>query len=127
MESLYKRTSLLPLFNGNCVGNFIILASTLAPPLLNVVFKGQLEFKYFIIAFIGTLFSQILGQSAEIMRLLYRPWSYISITFTNSMLAFFVLVSVIVFDHGILGFFGGTISSLIVAITRWYRARLFRL
>jgi O-antigen/teichoic acid export membrane protein len=59
------------------------------------------------------------------MRLLYRPWSYISITLTQSLLAAaMVLLFVLVFHQGILGFFlGAATASLLVALIGWYRAR----
>ena len=107
-------------------GTGIVLIATLIAPLLNAAFfDAKLGLEYFAIAFASTLFAQVLGQSAEVMRLLYRPWSYISITLMQSLLAAaLVLLFVLIFDQGILGFFLGTASSsLLVALIGWYRAR----
>ncbi len=107
-------------------GSFIVMAATLFAPLLNAAFfNGKLGWEYFAIAFVATLFAQIMSQSAEVMRLLYRPWSYIGITLSQSLLAAgLILLFVLVLDHGILGFFLGTASaSAVVALFGWFRIR----
>ena len=107
-------------------GSGIVLIATLLAPLLNAAFfEGKLGLEYFAIAFVSTLFTQVMTQSAEVMRLLYRPWSFITITMTHSLLAAaLVLFFVLVLDQGILGFFlGGASASAVVAILGWYRAR----
>lgn len=103
----------------------VILATIMAPVLNAVFFEGNLSFAYFAVAFASALFTQVMGQSSEVMRLLYRPWSYISITFSQSILAAaFVLVFVLVFDQGILGFFLGiATASVFVSLFGWYLAR----
>lgn len=107
-------------------GSVIVLTATLLAPLLNAAFfNGKLTWGFFAIAFVGTLFAQIMSQSAEVMRLLYRPWGYIGITFTQSLFgAGLVLIFVLVFDQGILGFFlGAAVSSAAVAVFGWFRIR----
>ena len=107
-------------------GSGIVLLGTLIAPLISAAFFGaKLGFEYFLLAFANTLFTQVMQQSAEVMRLLYRPWSYICITITQSMLAaVLVFLFVLVFNQGIFGFFlGAAISSLLVASFGWYRAR----
>ena len=107
-------------------GAAIVLIATLLSPLLNVAFfNGKLGWEYFAIAFVGTLFAQIMSQSAEVMRLLYRPWGYIGITIAQSLLAaILVLTAVLVFDHGIMGFFLGTAAASIgVAGLGWFLIR----
>lgn len=107
-------------------GGAIVLIATLLSPLLNAAFfNGQLGPEYFLIAFVSTLFFQVMSQSAEVMRLLYRPWSYIAVTLGNSLLAAaLVLLFVLLFDQGILGFFlGAGAASTLMAVVGWYRAR----
>lgn len=107
-------------------GSVIVLAATLSAPLLNAtLFNGKLSWEYFAIAFTGTLFAQIMSQSAEVMRLLYRPWGYIGITLSQSLLtAVLVLTTVLIFDQGIFGFFVGTaMASMAVALLGWFRIR----
>jgi len=107
-------------------GGVIVASATLLAPLLNALFfEGRLGIEYFAIAFVSTLFAQVLSQSAEVMRLLYRPWSYIGIVASQSVLSsLLVLLFVFVFDQGILGFFiGGALSAVAVAIWGWYLAR----
>ena len=107
-------------------GSVIVIIATLSAPLLNaLLFDGKLGWEYFAVAFVGTLFAQIMSQGAEVMRLLYRPWGYIGITLSQSLLAaVLVLLFVLVFDQGILGFFLGAASaSALVALIGWYSAR----
>ena len=67
-------------------GTIVVLISTLLAPFLNLIFfDGNLSVLYFAIAFASALFAQVLSQSSEIMRLLYRPWSYIGITISQSI------------------------------------------
>ena len=104
----------------------IVILATLVSPLLNqYFFNGQLSWEYFVIAFVGALFAQIMSQSAEVYRLLYRPWSYITIilgqTFASAAIAITLIVG---FGFGIMGFFIGMLSgSLIAAAFGWWRIR----
>ena len=109
-------------------GGVGVIIATLFTPLLNsLFFDGQLSLKYFAVAFAGVLFSQILSQSTEVMRLLYRPWSYILILLAQSLLTVaFVIAFVLIFDYGIFGFIVGTLcASLIMAIIGWYVVRSY--
>jgi O-antigen/teichoic acid export membrane protein len=106
----------------------IVLIGTMMAPLLNSwFFQGKLSSEYFVIAFVGVFFSQAMSQSAEIMRLLYRPWSYIAIILSQSILAAtIILIFVFIFNEGIFSFFLGTaISSMFVAISGWYQIRSY--
>jgi len=105
-------------------GSVIVLVATFSAPLLNAaLFKGKLGWEYFAVAFVGILFAQIMSQSAEVMRLLYRPWGYIGITLSQSLLAAaLVLTAVMIFDQGIFGyFFGAAVASIVVALLGWFR------
>ncbi len=109
-------------------GSAIVIIATASAPLLNAsLFNGKLSWQYFAVAFVGTLFTQIMSQSAEVMRLLYHPWGYIGITLTQSLLsAALILTAVLVFDQGIFGFFLGTaVASMVVALLGWFRIREF--
>jgi O-antigen/teichoic acid export membrane protein len=103
----------------------ILVATSITPLLNNWFFEGRLSWEYFIITFIGALFTQTMIQSAEVMRLLYRPFAYITITLSQSILsAALILIFIISFDQGILGFFIGTaIASLVIAILGWFCIR----
>ena len=109
-------------------GTIIVVTSTIISPILNkIFFDGKLDWEYFLVAFSGVLFLQITNQSAEVMRLLYRPWSYIFVVLSQTLLAASIaLILILKFDQSILGFFwGGVISSLLVALVGWYRIRSY--
>ena len=107
-------------------GGGVVLIGTLTAPLLNAAFfAGKLGIEYFAIAFSSTLFAQVMVQSAEVMRLLYRPWSYICLTLTQSLFsAGLILLFVRFFNSGIFGFFlGAGAASVFAGLIGWYRAR----
>ena len=69
-------------------GAIIVIFSTAISPVLNkIFFGGKLHWEYFLVSFSGVLFIQITSQSAEVMRLLFRPWSYIFVVLSQSLLA----------------------------------------
>ena len=106
----------------------IVFAATFFSPLLNKSFFGsQLSWEYFAIAFSGSLFTQLMNQSAEIFRLLYRPWGYIGITIGQTLgSATIALTLILGFGFGIIGFFIGMLSgSIIAAIFGWWRIRRY--
>lgn len=107
-------------------GIFIILLATLASPFFNkYFFNGDFEFIFFAIAFSQALFTTLMNQSVEVLRLLFKPWPYIIL---NLLLAIFtailILVLVIIFDLSVLGYFlGSSISSLILVFFGWFLIR----
>jgi O-antigen/teichoic acid export membrane protein len=109
-------------------GSIIVVLSTIISPILNkVLFGGKLDWEYFLVSFGGIMFLQVTSQSAEVMRLLYRPWSFIFVTLSQSLLAALIaLILILNFDQGIFGFFlGPLIASLVAGSIGWYRVRAY--
>ncbi len=107
-------------------GVAIVLAATVAAPLLETMFfSAPLGWSSFAAAFVGTLFAQVMGQSVEVFRLLYRPWPYVLVTLAQSVgAAVLVLVFVLGFDQGIFGYFAGSLlASAGAAAMGWWLAR----
>jgi len=107
-------------------GTAIVAAATVASPLLNAaLFGGHLSWPYFAVAFAGALFMQWMSQSVEVFRLLYRPWPYVLVTLAQSLgAAALILLLVIGFDQGLLGYFvGSTVATVFAAVVGWYGAR----
>jgi O-antigen/teichoic acid export membrane protein len=103
-----------------------VLLATLLSPLLNTaLFSDQLDWRYFAVAFSGSLFAQLTGQCAQVFRLLYRPARYLALTLTHTLLSAAVaLTLILVFDQGILGFFlGGLVASVLAALLGWWSIR----
>jgi O-antigen/teichoic acid export membrane protein len=103
----------------------VVLAGALAPFINMWFLGGELPWVYFAVSFSGALFATVMSQSVEIFRLLYRPWSYIVVTMLNTILgAGLILLFVLVFKQGILGFFlGSAFASLVIAFVGWYLVR----
>ncbi|MFC1749417.1 oligosaccharide flippase family protein [Pseudomonadota bacterium] len=107
-------------------GSVTVLIATLLAPLLTISFmSAELTWHYFAVAFCGAFFATVMSQSVEIFRLLYRPWPYIWITLLNTLgTAALILLFVLKFDQGIMGYFlGSMISGLLVAGLAWYLVR----
>lgn len=100
----------------------VLLATLLSPILNNIFFDGSLNWTYFGIAFSGALFYQILNQSLEVLRLLYKAWSFVLLSFFHSILsASIILILILIFDQGILGYFLGILcSSLLNCFLGWF-------
>ena len=107
-------------------GVAIVAASTCAAPLLNAVFfDGRLDVLSFALAFAGVLFAQVMSQSIEVFRLLYRPWPYVLVSLVHSAgAAALVLLFVLGMDQGIRGYFLGALAASIgAAAIGWYLIR----
>ena len=103
----------------------IVIAGALAPLMNLCFFDGKIPWIYFAVSFSGALFTTLMSQSVEILRLLYRPWPYVCVTVLSSVLgAGLVLIFVLVFQQGIFGFFlGPAIASMVVTFFGWYLVR----
>ena len=109
-------------------GTIIVIVATLLSPLLNhFFFNGHLSWEYFALAFAGSFFTQIMSQSVEIYRLLYRPLGFISVTLGQTVLAAtLALILIVCYDFGILGFFWGSlIGAILAALFGWWRVRIY--
>lgn len=107
-------------------GTAVLVVAMLFAPLLNAIFfSGTISWMYFAVAFSVALFNQLMSQSAEVFRLLYKPLKYICITLFHSLgAAALALVLILVFKKGILGFFlGSLIASIFAAILGWWLIR----
>lgn len=104
----------------------VVLLATLCTPLLNALFfEGRLGWLHFAVAFTAALFAQLMSQSIEIFRLLYRPWPYVMVTLAQALgSAAVALVLILALDLGVLGYFlGGLVASMVAACVGWYFAR----
>lgn len=109
-----------------CWGSAIVLVATLSAPFISAqLFDGRLGWEFFAVAFGSALVTQVLSQSIDVLRLLYRPWPYILISLAQSVTAAAsVLAAVLVFDQGIFGYFlGNLIAASVAAAIGWITVR----
>ncbi len=107
-------------------GGTIVLFGTLSAPLLNkFFFNGNLSWEYFAIAFSAALFGQVQNQSAQVYRLLYKPLGYMLVTLGQTLLsAALIVLLVVVFNFGIIGYFCGMlVGAGVASICGWYSLR----
>ncbi len=104
----------------------IVAITGAAAPLINTwFFGGQLPWMHFGVSFAGALFATVMTQSVEIFRLLYKPWSYIGIIVSRTVLAAgLTLFFVLALEQGIFSFFlGSAVSAFVLAWFGWIRVR----
>ena len=79
------------------------------------------------IAFIGTFFTQILSQCAEVMRLMFRPYQYLSIMLGQSVgSALLSILFIYKFEMGLLGYFMGvSLAGIVISLFGLYSLRAF--
>ncbi len=109
-------------------GAAIVGGSLLLAPLLNTMFfDGRLTWEYFAVAFVGALFTQLMNQSVEVFRLLYRPWPYLGITLGNTLVSTVITVVLVVWlDWGVISFFiGSGIGAVIGSLFGWWAIRTY--
>lgn len=107
-------------------GVVIITVASMASPILNqFFFNARLNFSYFAVAFIGTLFFQITGQVTEVFRLLYQPVKYVIVSLIFVLLSSAIsLFLVVLLKWGILGYFiGYSLGAVISALLGCYLIR----
>lgn len=107
-------------------GSGVVLCATFIAPILYAeFFNNALKIEHFAIAFVSTFFAQVLSQSIEVFRLLYRPWSFVVISLSETILAGVLIVTcVTILDQGIFGFFlGSAISGVIISTVSWFIVR----
>lgn len=96
----------------------VIIAILLAPILNKLFFNNSLTKYLFIISFVGCFFQILFGLTSSIFRLLFKPWKYLFLNLSNSLLTSFITIVLIVkYNYGIKGFFIGiTLSAIISAL-----------
>ena len=107
-------------------GTLIIALTLIISPFLNKqFFDNQLTWVYFLVAILWMFFSQLMSQSQEALRYLYRPWSFISVSLGNTIISVvFVVLFIARFDWGMMGYFiGFSLGSLTFAIFGWWSIR----
>ena len=104
----------------------VILATTFSPLINKFFFDGELNVIYFFAAFTSALFLQIMSQSADLMRLRYKPWDFLKINLSYSLLFGLLFLLFLLFEKSILSYFLGILfSSLIVSLYSWSKLKQF--
>ncbi|QIZ69368.1 lipopolysaccharide biosynthesis protein [Oxynema aestuarii] len=109
-------------------GTVIVGAALLIAPFLNqFFFEGQLTWHYFALAFCGCLFGRLMSQSVEVFRLLYRPWNYLGITLSVTVISDTLGIFLVLFlDWGIVAFLvASAIASILGTILGWRGIRAY--
>lgn len=103
----------------------VAIASALSPFISMFFFGGRISKIHFVVAFLSAFFTSLMNQSAQLFRLLYRPWKYIIITLGTSVISIgSAIVLVAWLKLGIIGYFTGfCIGTLSGAILGWWLAR----
>ncbi len=109
-------------------GIVIVCAAILISPLLNkLFFDKQLIWYYFVLAFAGCFFSQLMNQSVQVFRLLYQPWNYLGITLSQTIISASLAIFLVAWlKWGIDGFLiAFVVGSILGTILGWWTIRTY--
>jgi len=82
------------------------LVTMFAPFILDFAFDTKLPAIYLIVVACATFFANLISQSLEIFRLIYKPWQYITLSFLQTFLnIIFILYFAYLQEMGIEGYF----------------------
>jgi len=104
------------------------IVSLFAPFILDFAFDSELPTKYLIIVSLSIFFANLVSQSLEIFRLIYKPWQYIGLSFLQTVLNIgFILYFTYMQKMGIEGYLlGGMFGMFISMIIGWMATKDYR-
>ncbi len=135
MEAKNKKTRDIKEVTTSILGLRIVLGiavigvvSILSPFILDFAFETKLPIIYLLIVASSIFFANLISQSLEIFRLLYKPWHYIALSFGQTILNIgLILYFTYIENMGIYGYFlGSLIASFIVMLIGWVVTRNYR-
>jgi len=111
------------------VGTLVILFSVIFSfYIISFFFQESVPKHYLWIVAVSTFFATLVSQSLEIFRLLYKPWHYIGLSFTQTIGGVvFILIFAYYYGGGIEGYLiGMTCGGLFAMILGWIGTRDYR-
>jgi len=104
------------------------LVTLFAPFILDFAFDTKLPVLYLVLIAFSTFFANLVSQSLEIFRLIYKPWQYIGLSFLQTISNIgFILYFAYIQDMGIEGYFLGNMIGMFVAMfIGWIATRDYR-
>lgn len=104
------------------------LVTLFAPFILDFAFDTRLPILYLVMIAFSTFFANLVSQSLEIFRLIYKPWQYIGLSFLQTISNIgFILYFAYMQDMGIEGYFLGNMIGMFVAMfIGWIATRDYR-
>ena len=120
-------TSILGLRMG--IGVCVIgLVGALAPFVLDFAFNTEIPKLYLFLVSLSIFFANLISQSLEVFRLIYKPWHYISLSLVQTLSSIgVILYLILVRDMGMTGYFlGMAISYFFVVLICWYATKDYR-
>jgi O-antigen/teichoic acid export membrane protein len=104
------------------------IVSLFAPFILDFSFGSELPVLYLLMISLSVFFANLVSQSLEIFRLIYKPWQYIGLSFIQTILNVgFILYFTYIQDMGIEGYLiGGMIGMFIAMLIGWVATSDYR-
>ncbi|WP_022851604.1 lipopolysaccharide biosynthesis protein [Limisalsivibrio acetivorans] len=104
------------------------VVSALSPFIIDFSFDTNIEVKLLLIAVISIFFANLVNQSLEIFRLIYKPYQYIGLSLFQTLGNIgFILYFSYVKNMGVSGYFWGSVcGSFAALITGWFATREYR-
>jgi O-antigen/teichoic acid export membrane protein len=111
------------------LGVFVIgMVAIFTPYILNFAFDTHQPSKLLLIVAFSVFFANLVSQSLEVFRLLYKPWQYIGLSFLQTILAIgLILYFSYVKKMGIEGYLVGNMLGMFMAmLIGWFATKKYR-
>ena len=135
MEAKNKKTYDIKEITASILGLRIVLGigvigivSILSPFILDFAFNTKLPTIYLLMVASSVFFANLISQSLEIFRLMYKPWHYIGLSFVQTVFNISLILYFAYFRNmGVYGYFLGSLMALfIVMFIGWIATKDYR-
>ena len=101
---------------------------SLSPFIIDFAFKSSLPISYLIMVSTSIFFSNLISQSLEVFRLLYKPWQFIGLSFMQTVFNIGLILYFSYYkDMGIEGYFiGNLLGMTVVMLIGWIATKNYR-
>ena len=135
MEAKNKKTYDIKEITASILGLRIVLGigvigivSILSPFILDFAFNTKLPTIYLLMVASSVFFANLISQSLEIFRLMYKPWHYIGLSFVQTVFNISLILYFAYFRNmGVYGYFlGSLMASFIIMFVGWIATKDYR-
>lgn len=104
------------------------VVGALSPFILDFAFNTDIPKLYLLLVSLSIFFANLISQSLEIYRLVYKPWQFICLSLLQTLSSIgLILYFILVRDMGLVGYFlGMAVSYFFVLLVSWYATKDYR-
>ena len=104
------------------------LVGALSPFILDFAFNTEIPRLYLFLVSLSIFFANLISQSLEVFRLVYKPWHFICLSLLQTLSSIgLILYLILARDMGVAGYFlGMSVSYFFVVFICWYATKGYR-